>query len=370
MNKINLFLLIKIILKSKLIWEFPPKKKILIYDSHSYKYLINFFKIKNTHVLDIRHRHEKNQKINIRILIKLLFKLKLNKQNYLREYLLQVQPKLVITAIDNNLGFYKLKKFYNKAKYVSVQNAVRTTKNDIFYDMKKLKKNKELKCDYVLSFNNEIGKFYKAFCSAKIIPIGSILSNNQRKIKNKKYDLMFISTYRPGASNEIFLKNPFTTFLSYRKKENELLKNLSEYANEKNLILYILGSKIQSQKEEFLYFKNLLGSKKFKFIPNKKGRNAYKIIDQSKLTISTDSTLGYEAGSRGNNTIFFSVRGNKKKLNSSNFGWPLKKTLKGKFWSNDVKKNSIKKLIEKPYFKKNKFYPEIKKELKDVMVWD
>lgn len=48
----------------------------------------------------------------------------------------------------------------------------------------------------------------------------------------------------------------------------------------------------------------------------------------------------------------------------------MKKTLKGKFWSNDVKKNSIKKLIEKPYFKKNKFYPEIKKELKDVMVWD
>ena len=36
------------------------------------------------------------------------------KQNYIVEYINQVQPTLIINFLDNNLRFYTLKKFYKK----------------------------------------------------------------------------------------------------------------------------------------------------------------------------------------------------------------------------------------------------------------
>ena len=47
--------LIKIIIKSKYVFAYPEKKKILIYDSDSFEYLNSFFKKKDIHVFDVRH---------------------------------------------------------------------------------------------------------------------------------------------------------------------------------------------------------------------------------------------------------------------------------------------------------------------------
>ena len=83
---------------------------------------------------------------------------------------------------------------------------MRSTKEDIFADLKQMKKSKNYQCDYVLVFNQGIGKLYKSFCSAKIVVIGSVLSNLKPKTFKKKYDLMYISTFRSGKDNEVFIQ--------------------------------------------------------------------------------------------------------------------------------------------------------------------
>ena len=132
--------------------------------------------------------------------------------------------------------------------------------------------------------------------------------------------------------------------------------------------LSVLGAKFTIKDMEQEFFNNLIGTKNFTFIPRLKNRKTYKIIDESKLIISTDSTLGYEAASRGNKVCFFSVRGNKKRLNSSNFGWPIKKRLVGKFWSNKVTSSEIKRVVN--FLNKKNTTKIIQKEMRDILFYD
>ena len=64
------------------------------------------------------------------------------KQNYIVEYINQVQPTLIINFLDNNLRFYTLKKFYKKGNFVSIQTSSRD--NSFFYNAKITIKNQRL----------------------------------------------------------------------------------------------------------------------------------------------------------------------------------------------------------------------------------
>ena len=46
--------------------------------------------------------------------------------NYYIEYIKICNPKILITFIDNNLIFYKLKKYFPNIYFISVQNGIRT----------------------------------------------------------------------------------------------------------------------------------------------------------------------------------------------------------------------------------------------------
>jgi surface carbohydrate biosynthesis protein len=368
--KYSLTSIIKILFNSKFIFTKPPKKKIMVYDSES-KEIINFFNQKDLHIFDVRHQQFSHQKINLFIIFKLLIEFKLSKKNYIFYYFKYVNPKAVITLIDNNISFYKLKKIYPYCKFIAVQNAFRTSKVDIFSDLKNLKKKKnKLFCDYILTFNKDVGRLYNSFITCKILTIGSIRSNKRKKIENnKKHDIMYISTYRSKEDNEIFLKNPLTTFGEYRKKEIDLINNLHKYCLKNKLQFSILGAKINLKEEA--YFKNLIGNKKITFIPRTENRETYKIIDSSKIIVNTDSTLGYEAASRGNKVAFFHTRGNKGGLISSRFGWPSKKKLCGDFWSNQVDDKTIQKLMSF-LSQKNQIVVKrkIKSEMNNILIFD
>mgnify|MGYP006194361911 FL=1 len=115
-NKLNL--LYKIVFVTRWIFTKPKQSKILIYDNESSEELNFFLKNKSFEIFHIRY-----EQINIYVLLSCIFKngfsdikknYKLNKFNF-------VKPKLVITLIDENPGFFKLKNIFKKAKYVSIQ---------------------------------------------------------------------------------------------------------------------------------------------------------------------------------------------------------------------------------------------------------
>ena len=62
-----------------------------------------------THILFSRWNRGIKTSLNFYIIFKLILKFSFNKVNYLKHYIKYVNPKLIITLIDNNESFYHLK---------------------------------------------------------------------------------------------------------------------------------------------------------------------------------------------------------------------------------------------------------------------
>ena len=171
-----------------------------------------------------------------------------------------------------------------------------------------------------MSFNNEIGLIFKKFLKGKIIPIGSFRSNFFKKIKKKKYiELMYVSVWRPEEPA--------------KREDYILFRNIKKYCLKNNIKLTILGCKIALAKKEHKFYRDIFKNMKYEFLQKTPNRDTYRIVDSCKILISIDSTLGYESASRGNKVCFFCIRGKKFPFNSLKFGWPLKFSSRGKFWT-------------------------------------
>ena len=101
----------------RLVFQKPIKNKILLYDGNSIERM-NFFSKKYSVF------YNRYEEINIYVLIYTIIKNGLLnlKVNYKINYFKFVSPKLVITFIDENPGFFKLKNLYKHCKYISVQS--------------------------------------------------------------------------------------------------------------------------------------------------------------------------------------------------------------------------------------------------------
>lgn len=365
---------INFFLKVKIRFFNPKKSKVLIFDKENSYNNCKILNIKNYQIL-----YARKEEFYLSLIILLVFKLKLNLLDYYILYIKKTNPKIVITFIDNNYIFYKLKQNFKDIKFISVQNGHRMSYGDIFGFLKKYSNIKNLSADIIFTFNKNISKEYNKKINANCIPIGS-LKNNYIKLISKttlrKNTLVFISAYRPimtkllynncfdDIENKFGKKYPY----KYRQKINFTLpKILKNFCDKKNFKFFILGATNQ-EKEKFFY-DTILG-KGYKFIKKKNIFSNYKELDKHYLAVSTYSTLGYEAFARGKKICFFSPQISKYEK-SYCFGWPYVKNRKGFFYSDDISYKSVSKILENVRnLKDNLWKKKINLYKKNIMVYD
>ena len=203
-------LLILIFLSNKKLKK-PLSKDILIVNKDLSNFPIFYFR-NITECVDTRFHMFPNRDLNLYVLTRCILKFKFSLFSYVCEYIKCVNPKILLTLIDNDSLFYKLKKLFPDTKTVIIQNALRTLRNDdVLSDLKKLK-TLSLKADYYFCFNRKIGSIFNSFLDCKVVPIGSFRSNfNQRKKIIKKYDFLYISVFRHDEKirkeDFVFFKN-------------------------------------------------------------------------------------------------------------------------------------------------------------------
>ena len=349
--------------------EFMPPKKadvVLWGVPQSFTYILR--KKLNLNKKNLSLFHIWGEKIYIVPLLISFLKFKFSLKNYSEEFINIVKPKIILSFLDNYNLFYLLKK--NKfQKKILIQNATRSGENDTFVSSKFYKKNK---IDYVFSQNKKIKRKYEKLLGAKVFNTGSFLSNYFPIKKNKKkYDLLFISTFKKGS--EVISKSKIT-LNEYLEAEKNLLKNIFKFTKKHKIKLSILcTNKYYQEKEEKYYYKKVLGhNKNWQFI----NRNfedygaAYKIVDQAKIVTGIDSTLLYESFGRGNKTIFFDVRPTNRNLYKlRRFGWPNKFPKSGPFWISSSEYNKIENILKKNIlinqFDWNKIYKKYSNYLMD-----
>ena len=116
-----------IFLSHKKVFRKPRKAKILIYDSTGYEDISSYFDKNNVEIFD------KRNEINLYVLALSVLKFKFDIESYKKIYLNLVDPEIAVTFIDNDRGFYNLKKINSKIKTIFIQNGYRDNKhNDIF----------------------------------------------------------------------------------------------------------------------------------------------------------------------------------------------------------------------------------------------
>ena len=332
---------IYIFIKSEKLF-FPPKnKKILVFDGNNNPF--EHYILKN----DMEVLFTRGEKINLFILLKCLLKNKLDVNNYLKEYIKYVNPKLILTFIDNSRIFYSIHKIAN-CKTAFVQNGIRSEWSDIFSEKSVVQKKNlnKFRVDYMFVFNNTIGKLYNSFISGKYITIGSFNNNIRKKNKaKKKKEILLISTYRDYNLNRIIDKNKNVTWGEFTKNDHFFIKWLNEFAEKDGIKINILGRySIKKTKMEFEYFKKFFKKKNFNYISNYAGRDTYKIVDGYEYIFTIDSTLGIESFARGIRTGFFANRPNRHPIVTRKFGWMEKLRNNGPFWTHLNNKKQLKRI--------------------------
>ena len=335
----KIYKLFKVIISGNVSFKIQKKKKILIWDTNLSDCFFEYFKKNKSIIL-----YARAEEINLYILFKAFLTFKFSIQKYYEVFIEQVKPKVVVTFTDNNELFYKLKKKYGRTK-IFIQNAWRTADNDPKLEIKK--KIKNFSVDYMLVFNDQIGKKYSNFIEGKYKSIGSFKSNlfPLKKNTKKKYDLVFISTYR---------EKPFIKYIDGKYDVNsiqiELAKLLINFSKKNKMNFFIYGKNNTSEK---IFFESSLGKKNWKYLCKSqnfsndynKSKKTYNFIDECKLIVSTDSTLGYEALQRNLKVVFFDLKSKNKMLKTRRFGWPLRLKKEGFFWTQKLNQNHLNKIL-------------------------
>lgn len=327
-------------------WRFPRKSKVLIYDAAGQAILSKYVKKWDPEIL-----HTRNESINIPILLKSLFRGGGRLNAYADCYIEEVNPKLILTHIDNNTNFYFLSKRYPETVTIFLQNGLRSYYLDVFETLDKnidSFKNK-YKVDWMGTFGTYVGEEYKKYIEGKFVPIGSVKNNSIPKTAKKKRGVIsFISQFR--SEENLLVDGEVVTREDYfQSSDRSILKFLVKYAeiNKKDLqiITYNKQDSIDDLELEKKYYNELAGFN-FSFSVRKDEYSSYQTVDTADVIIGIDSSLTYESAVRGNKTAFFSIRGHFLQRKGYDFGWPSVLPSDGPFWTNIPDENIYKRILD------------------------
>jgi len=296
----------------------PIKSEVLVFDYYSLKFAKKLFPQKKLSIF-----HSRFDGASIYILIKTF--LKSGFKNFFKNYKINffsfVKPKIIYTAIDNHKGFYKLKKIYPYAKYVSDQNGIRDTK---FYNLMKSRNNDELKyfADVIFCFGENEKNRLSKIINAKIYPLGKTLNNSIAKLKIKKFqfkNLVYISGWKSNMPRKFSELRSLVQIASEMKRNFYFIERPSE--NFKHLL-----SKLKKYDCNYVLNKDFKSNKFF----------------QNSIFVSENSTLLYEMLCKNYRVIFIG----REFIRRNNY-LNVRLKPKGPFWGYNMNRNEINDLINK-----------------------
>ena len=332
--------------RAKKVWRKPKTAKTLIYDRCGSEVFLEYIKKDNVEILDVR-----GESINLYVMLRCIFSLELSGGGYESKYISIVSPSVIVTFIDNNPRFYELKRAHPRLVIIFIQNGVRGETADIFGFLKTNPRNNNYHVDYMLTFGAAIGAKYREHINGRIISIGSMKANRCKIEKNvNEKSLVFISQFDPPPGNSeqshfVSTDTRHITWSDFFSAERRIVKLLANYCGKNNLIFQICGRHPDLSGEEYEFFRESIGSKKWEFIPRDGLWGSYKTIDRAEFVIGIDSTLAYESLARGNKTGVFSARSDLLDDPAAKFGWPEKFPDNGPFWTNYADENEFERVL-------------------------
>lgn len=328
-------------------WHLPKKAEILIYDACGAEALLPYITEYRVTTMAVR-----GELMNMPCLLLAMLKLGFWKGKPLKvyaDYFIQVvSPKVVITFIDNNSRFYEISKCFPNVKTIFIQNGRRGDSGDIFEN---LIQSDDYHVDYMLVHGRVIGKHYLNYLSGQSIPMGSLKNNAVIKLGKPVVDsVLFISQWRGKLKCDVpfYIEADGTPIYwdVFYETEVNVLKFLDKWCAKNNKQLQIGGCSKEIDGPEHHFYADQLNKCEWQYIPRIANDSSYKLVDGAEIVIFIDSTLGYEAISRGSKTAAFTCRGISIERVANNFGWPADLPDNGPFWTNDQDETQFQRIMD------------------------
>ncbi len=323
-------------------WKMPAKKRIIIYDKARTQIIEKYLRKEDYIILDVRYKN--NNSLNFLIIFKLFLKLNLTPKTYKNEFIKAVSPKFIISMIDNNVGFYRMKQEFPKIKFILIQFAWRQNIKTRIISKNEINTKSKIKnvIDFFIVFNESLKKEFQQVIKSKYLVFGSFTSNSF-KINNKSLRYKYVIIGQ-NTSLDFNKKMPEgRTVGEFYKPDLDFYKALCDYIiKNRNEKVYILGKSLFNE-GAMDFYDNLLGKGNYHYI-NRSGYS-YDVLNKSKFIFGTTSTLLYEALSRGKRVGIFSHKSKIKYFKNTAFGWPTKFKKRGPFWTDSIQDKEIDRIV-------------------------
>ena len=324
-------------------WSRPRRRPVLLIDPSGIDLLSQFIAFEDIEILDF-------EETNIWILIRTILRLRVTTSAYAITYIESIQPKVVLTFIDNDINFYRLKRMSPNTKFMVIQNGLRNNfsreKNIGFLShLDSASKSERLSATTICTFGDATGEQYSKYIDAETSTIGSLKNNlYENHSKEQQFDITFISQHPPSSigaePGRVYFGHNSVSFGSYYQIEFDVVNFLGDYCRQHNLRLAVSGKRENGFGTERDFFLGALGPNSAEFIPRDSNFSTYDALSATGVIVTIDSTVGYEFLSRGQRVAFFSSRINSadpdlaSTIKDTNFGFPLQLEDSGPFWSN------------------------------------
>lgn len=302
----------------------------------------------------------------IKGIIDCALKLNFSRRNLSRMYFKNLvnclSPKIVLGHEMNSRIFLLKQDFPDLITIVYQLNNYYDYYKDIVPEIINERINKKnFSCDYLI-LKNKTSKKYLNFIKSKKIILGSVKNNEIITDDNskKKYDIMFISTFRRSVPQHKGL-NYIAAMESNDASNSFICDILGEYAKKNKSKIAIALSSLRKEKkgkinikDELNFFKSNI--KKFYYDKN---LNSYQLAEKSKIIINVGSSLGVDLFSRGHKVLFFQPID----FMPADIIEPINKQKKiGEYWYRGCNKKIIHKKIKNLLKMKSNSWKKIKKD--------
>ena len=314
--------------------------------------------------------------LNLPTILRMLLSFKFSRFHYLIAYLQLTRAKFVITTTDNDITFYRIKKYLPAVTTIAIQNGLRgnySSPNSTGF-LIEISQEAELACDYILAFGKTMGLEFQKHIKTEFIAVGSIRNNSftPSSAIQEANQLVYISqltnrALKPDEQFADFMGNPIS-YQEFYGAEKQICDYLAKYCAERGLKFLVCGKQNSTFTAEQDFFK-----------PHEvSGRNepfsSYELLNAAEILVSLDSAIGYEFLSRGNRVVIvggrFSHHPNKtvREMPDVKFGFPAELPTDGPFWISGLSETDLKERLDSVRSMSGESWTDLIKPYQDLLM--
>ncbi|MFM8301499.1 MAG: hypothetical protein ACKN99_03080 [Gemmatimonadota bacterium] len=220
-------------------WATPRRVPYLLYFAHGRDLIEPLVPVGSLEACDMRE-----DSINLRVQLACALRGRWSAIDYGDEYIRRVQPRVVMTCIDNFWQFYELKTRFPGITFITIQNGVRGPSDDVFGHLaaEDPAARPPRHVDEMLVYGPAVGRELAKYVTGRIRAVGSVRSNGLRRATSPSTParvVTYVSTRRstvdPDRSVAIHGGTVRVTVGEVYARRDQVVRHLAEYCHRHGL---------------------------------------------------------------------------------------------------------------------------------------